>query len=65
MLEREEHVPLDQDVTPRDAAFIRLLWEGRVARTQATLDWLDRCAEALAQDSVLGGRGGVDVANTR
>jgi DNA-binding PadR family transcriptional regulator len=64
VLEREERVPLDRDVTPQDAAFIRLLWEGRVARTRATLDWLDRCAAALAQGTVLGRRGGVDVAPT-
>jgi DNA-binding PadR family transcriptional regulator len=65
VLEREEHVSLDGVVTPHDAAFIRLLWEGRVARTQATLDWLDRCAEALAQGSILSGKGGVDVAKTQ
>jgi DNA-binding PadR family transcriptional regulator len=64
-LEREEQGRLDRDMNPQDAAFIRLLWEGRVARTHATLDWLDRCAEALAQAPALNGRGGVDVAHTR
>jgi DNA-binding PadR family transcriptional regulator len=31
-----------------DAAFIALVREGRIARTRAVLDWLDRCAAEVA-----------------
>lgn len=43
-LEEEAQAPRADDA---EANFIALLREGRIARTQATLDWLDRCAEAL------------------
>ncbi len=33
---------------PDDAAFMHLVREGRVLRTQATLEWLARCADELA-----------------
>ncbi|MGH2346186.1 MAG: PadR family transcriptional regulator [Chloroflexota bacterium] len=32
-----------------DGAFLSLLHEGRVIRTRATLEWLDRCAERMGE----------------
>jgi DNA-binding PadR family transcriptional regulator len=35
-----------------DAAFLRLLLDGRIRRTRDTLAWLDCCAEMLREDAV-------------
>lgn len=43
-LEQEAGRPAEGE----DAAFIALVREGRIARTRAVLDWLDRCATELS-----------------
>jgi len=37
-----------------DATFIALMHEGRITRTRAALQWLDRCAAVFAADTTVG-----------
>ncbi len=50
-LDSLEHEAPSPDV---DADFIALMREGRIARTRAALQWLDRCAAVFAADTTVG-----------
>ncbi|HWE62283.1 MAG TPA: PadR family transcriptional regulator [Chloroflexota bacterium] len=50
-LMREQEVGDHVSSPPEDHAFIELLRQGRIARTEATLAWLDRCAALLAEET--------------
>lgn len=55
-LDSLEHETLPLDDHPddhADATFIALMREGRITRTRAALQWLDRCAAAFAAETTV------------
>ena len=54
----EELQQLEQATAPcggEDAVFMALVREGRIARTRAVLDWLDRCEIAISNQPLANG----------
>jgi DNA-binding PadR family transcriptional regulator len=49
-MEREKGAPTERTEGAEDE-FIALMRDGRIARTRASLDWLDHCAAALRVDA--------------